>query len=352
MAMYQALASVLPGTLLLNFKIPNTRYGTGAQTATDEPYHPHLCDLYEPRGLINFAFVLAHGGSGSKEEVAISWGIKIGTGPATVKAVRWSILANRKCAVLVPQGGHLDGTVTALNPTGINTERAQNQFQGVATWSNHCMNSGRDDVQFAKDAAVWLHDRYGSVFRIFGGHSNGGMMAHRCWTEHLSGMYNCYAATSGAASDYYLDNPTMPAIVKPMYQQFGALDTTLQVYPGRFFDATLTQADTHVSVADVTIPVKWIGPFERFKSQVAAYNTYKSLPAETVSATVDGVKVVQVDLSLTGGAGTQTTWTYCGGAMVLRLLSAASHKVKSMQAATKRTLFGDFMTFAAQNVGN
>lgn len=350
MTAYPIMLSASPGTLQLNQQIPDTVNGG---------VHPHLIDMYTPNGTIRAVIILHHGAAGTKEVYSQQMGIHTGPVP-TLQSVDWGALQSFGVAVWVPQGfyciacpapGCNQGTFNPNNVTAVASSRGP-----VFTWLNHVEYSGVDDVGFEADVPAAMQAKYGSTLRIMGGHSNGGMFTQRRWYEHVAGQYNVYCMSSGPASQYFVSNPTTPAIVKPTISILGLQDDILRpVDPANhFFDALWGPSER--SVADVTEPTNWIGEFIQFQARVNAYNAFKGLAAETVSPTVDGVKVTLVNLNgpLNPAAGTMTVWTYSGGANVMMLLSACDHHVRTMQKdlinlPSLNTVFGQFMGFAFQN---
>lgn len=338
----------LTGLLLLNQQIPNTRYGTGSATSLDAPFHPHLIDIYEPATSFDTVVCALHGGNGSKTNFAGALGIAL-TKPPTKKTVNWSLLAQptNNCAVWFPQGQWLndsnklqpDGSANPWNPRGVSTVTPDNPG-GTPTWSNHDFWSGVDDPQFLKDVLVAISARYGSIRKVLAGHSEGGMMTLRQWSEHVAGGFDVYCCNSACRSQYYIDNPLTPAIVKPVYNEVGLLDTNLQIYPGHMYDPIWYSSPDTISVAGAywPNPNQRIGDFYDLQTRVDAFNAYVGNPAQTVNV-ADGVTSAI-------NMGTITRFTYAGGNMRLQIGSAMSHPVKSHQQARGRHLLSIWMTFA------
>jgi hypothetical protein len=327
------------GTLLLNQQIPNTRYGTPQQQPYDLPFHVQLVDIYEPNGPIDLAMLMLHGGAGYKAQYAAALGILIGV--PSVDNVRWHILEHVNAAAWFAQGSHCTkANAGPWNPNGVDTVSAQYP-NGVAGWSSHAYWSGADDPQFAKDVATAMRSRYGSVFRVCCGHSEGGMMTQRIWAEQSIGGFNCFCVSSGPANHWYLSNPTLPQIPMPFRAQFGLQDDNIGIAGGHFLDQTWV-GSKNPTVSQAEFPVISISDFYRLQTRVDAYNTFYGRPAETVNWN-DGVTVA-------AKIGTKTTWTYCGGAMQLVLYSDAQHSTKSHQACAGHGMFTDFAIFALQNI--
>ena len=328
----QMLANLGSGIVLNNQLIPNTRDGGN---------HPQPCDVYEPNGTIRAFIVALHGGGGTKEQFAASLGVLLGL-PVSSSKVAWNVLQTWGVALIVPQGSHCSPSNEGpWNPNGVNTVSAEYP-NGIGAWSNRSFWSGADDPQFTKDAAAWGAARYGSgALRILAGHSAGGIMVNRKWYEHsLSGGYTTYVAASGPAAAYYRDNPSTPVIVKPFLGHFGALDTNLQIDGGKFYNDTWELSQP--TKAWVQIPNYLVGELQQLQARVTAYNAQHSLAPQTVT------RAAGVTTAAAGG-GTVTTWSYSGGANVVRLYSAAAHSTRDLQRCSGRRLIVDWMVFAFQN---
>jgi hypothetical protein len=334
-----------PGTLLLDQFIPDTVNGG---------FHPQPVDVYIPQGTIKACALCLHGASGEPDP---KWSysqqmlVHSGTQP-TVLGTNWRSLSkafgNQPMAVIFAKGGHCspDNYGSPYNPNNANTVSANNPY-GVATWNNHVMYSGYLDIDMIADAPAYIQSLFGSVARIYIGHSNGGMMGQRRWAEHVAGQFNVYCTSSGPFSQYYIDNPPAPAIPKPTLSIIGQVDTILNVTDGpngpgdHFYDQTWAQAVAQTSVADVQLPTNWISEWFGYQTRVNAYNTFKGLPPQTILPS-DGV-VTNIAI------GHQTKWTDQSGANVLVLLSASNHQVRSMQKVLNTGLLGLMAAFAFAN---
>jgi hypothetical protein len=342
------LSASKAGTLLLDQQIPNTRYGTPSAVAGDEPFHRHLIDIYEPQGDITMAIVPLHGGGGTKYQYAAALGI-LRSFPPTPDGVSWGALEAFNTVLLVPQGQACHGVDPAWgagnnpwNPDDVDTFSASYPI-GIPTWSNHTMWSGVDDMQFVKDIAAFIANRYGAVLRVLTGHSNGGIMSNEAWYQHETGMFNVYCGTSGPASIYRRDvNPTPPSTVRPFCGFFGNLDTNLQIYPGHWQDPQWQLSQ--LSKAMVAYPFRpyIVGEMYQLQTRVNAYNAAHSLPAETVNFSDGVVSTVHV--------GTCTTWTYSGGANIVKLYSDSDHATKDLEKCAGHGHITDWALFALSNI--
>lgn len=336
-----ALVMAPPGTMLLNQQIPNTRYGTPQQQPYDKPLHDNLIDIYEPPGTINLAMTMLHGGGASKGQYAAS--LTIISGPQTLDTVNWPALMQVGAAAWFIQGMHCTpANAGPWNPNGVDTVSAQYP-NGIAGWSNRAYWSGNDDPQLLVDIAIAQSQRYSNVFKVLCGHSEGGMMMQRAWYEHAAGGFNCYCGSSSPVNSYYLGNPALPAVPKPMRTQFGLQDDNIGIAGGHFFDPTWV-GGKNPTKSQAQTPVLSIGDFAQLQTRVNAYNTFHSRPAETVREG-DGV-------TAPCAVGTVTTWTYCGGAMQMLVYSNATHSTKTQQACAHKRMFTDFAVFALQNINN
>lgn len=335
------LFDIPPGTFLANQQIPDIVNGG---------YHPHAVDFYIPNPSVTSPFatqraiVCLHGGSGSKEKFAANLGLTTSL-TATVDNINWPLISYWNVIVVVVQGQACIGNVNAYNPTGIDTRSSTNP-DGVRTWGNHVMLSGADDMGMLASLSYLLTNNYGLPKNkiTLAGHSNGGMMAHRKWRE-APNDFTTYCSCSGPASDYYLSHTALPTNLYQFYQEFGGQDTVLDITggpagPGNHFqDALLIQNPAQLSKADVAFPnaTQWIGPWVYLQTLVTAFG----------GGTINYSDGVVVDLAATvQGTGTQTTWTYAGGDVVLRLYSAASHQIWSHEQVCHDRLFGRWMKFS------
>jgi len=331
--MSTVLWKTIPGTLLQDQLIPKTGGG----------YHPHLVDIYVPPVTTTRLLISLHGGGGSKEENALSIRATTTSTNITAANVNWSLLSYWHVVVVIPQGQHANGITSAWNPNGANTESASNP-DGTATWSNHFMWSGADDVLFLQDLSDYLTAAYPGHGRNLCGVSNGGFMCNRAWYE-LPNKYERMLTISGCASDYYVAHPTLPATIRPFFSQIGYNDDVLGVLNGsagrgsHFYSDIWIQNSQQISVAGVDYPNlgQWIGEFKQLQTRVNAYNTAHSLPPETVTVG-DGV-VTSVDI------GTQTRWSYSGGKNVLQFLSYPDHSLLTHAQATKDRAISVWMNF-------
>lgn len=347
MSAYPILLTVPPGTLTLDQQIPNTRYGTGGATPADLPYHVQLVDLYEPNGIISFVAVALHGGGGNKYQYSATLGLLRGW-PPTADKVFWGSLEYWHLAMMIPQGNHCEGVNplwgagnNPYNPHDVNTVSADYPY-GIPTWSNHLMYSGVDDVQFIKDCATFASTRWGAATpRILAGHSNGGFMANTSWYEHIVNSYQCYCSTSGSAPPYYIANPATPAIVKPYFATYGHLDINLEITGTNFYEPVWYLSQ--VSKAFVDTPPTAIGALQQLQVRVNAYNTYHSLPAETVS--------ISAGVTVAVAIGTRTTWTYSGGDNIICLYSDADHSNVSLAKCQRSTNYALWILFLLKSLG-
>lgn len=337
-----ARALTLPptGTLLLNQQIENTRYGTLNQQPYDQPFHQQLVDIYEPPGPINVALHMKHGGAATKGQYAAAMGVL--QGAPTLANVNFRMLQMLTAAVWFSQGSHCTkDNAGPWNPNGVDTVSAQYPF-GVSGWSNHEYWSGADDPQFTIDVANAMTARYGAVFKVDCGHSEGGILTQRSWYERKTGGFACFCTSSGPASHYYIDvDPTLPSVPRPCRTQFGLQDDNIGIAGGHFLDPTWI-GGKNPTLSQAEFPIILISDFHQLQTRVNAFNTHYGLPAETVSY-ADGV-TVPVNI------GTKTTWTYSGGAQQLVLYSAAQHSTKTHQACAGHFMLIDFALFALSNI--
>lgn len=325
-----------PGTVIAGAgnQVPNTRYGTGGQTAQDAPFHPHPVDFYIPNGTLTVSMTLLHGGGATNTDVAQQFLVLGGSGAKVSTNVRWTILAAFNCVLAVPQGQCCRTTnvgpwnpATTYFPAGYNSISTQNPL-GIPAFSNWFTWSGADDMQFLKDLATYIQTTWGILSaKIIAGHSDGGMMAQRLWYEAPS-SYQRYAVVSGPAMTHF-QGATLPAYIAPMWAQYGLLDTNLGINGGwtgannHFYEAVWQQQPFHLFGGNVAYPYlnSFIGDFTQLQTRVTAIG---SVEVVTQSGAV-------VTAAKNHASATVSTWTYASGNMVMKLVSDAGHDTKTQQ---------------------
>lgn len=144
--------------------------------------HPHRFDVYLPDAPPSRVIVFLHGGLGNKESIAEKLGLR------TDNQIHQEVINSLGVAWVIPQG-------QAIQRNGLR----------VATWSNHVMSSGVDDLSFLNDLSTWIRSHWNEVPLVLSGHSNGGMMVHRVWCEAPE-LYSLYVGVSGPPSTSYDDD--------------------------------------------------------------------------------------------------------------------------------------------------
>lgn len=110
-----------------------------------------------------------------------------------------------------------------------------------------------------------------------------------------------------------------------------------RVYLSHFFDRQWEQNPSQFSVADVSSPNPTFWSGESYQTAIRA-NALGDPSAGSQIPLSDGV-VTNIKI------GTQTTWTYASGQVVLQLLSNADHNIATHEQCTGRRLTGDFFNW-------
>ncbi len=316
---YPILCDVTQGTVERDVLIPKSKGGG---------YWPLGVDIYYPNVTALSVNVFLHGGGGSKKQFAASLNICRGTW------VNWALLTAWKAIAIFPQGSACLGVDPAYgagnnpyNPNDVDTRSAQNP-NGVATWGNRFMYSGRDDLEYLKHISIYAITRWPNRGRSVFGHSNGGMMAARLWREAPT-YFGHFGACSGPGAWYYGTNPVVPGTTKPFFQEIGWLDDVLQVNTlkttGNFFNQQWTQGIDTYSKADVEpFPGHHLGAFYEMNQMLG----YAGLtPFTQNEAAITDLSTVWNPQHTKRGSGLLRTWTRSGGTYTLTLVENAAHDV-------------------------
>ncbi len=251
---------------------------------------PHEVDFYYVPGAVR-AVVFLHGGGGRNYKLAYDLGLNSVDAPPTSATANAAWLSSHKVLAVFPQGQSLPG--------------------GPATWDNHAMVSGQDDVAFLQDLAAYIESEYGISNIYLAGHSNGGMMANRMWCES-PGTFKAYISLAGPASSYYLSTDCAPTSARPYFGIVGEQDDVLQV-TGNW--TAQTWKINPLLDADFLNPML-IG--EWYQHQARSQFTC----SEETTATP------------TGSTDTMEMWSNCGGLIRLQHLFFAGHMIDSLEAQT------------------
>jgi len=208
------------------------------------------------------------------------------------------------------------------------------------------MYSQADDVQFLKDLSTYIVSTYGNIGKILCGHSQGGMMVSRMWYEAPS-YYTAFCSAAAGASRYYYDNPALPSTIKPFCQIIGQLDTVLNVQDGpngagdHWTDDLWKQGESTQSIADVYIPLEYIGAWKALQVQCDAFTTRYGFPAVVIA---DGdAEVSNVAI------GTQKKWVYQNDHLSVIWLSDGAHSIPSLQNAMHQFLLSTWLFFVMES---
>lgn len=313
--------------------IPNTRYGTLAATPADTTFHPHTLVVCQPAGYLRNVVVALHGGGGTSASFANGLGVLTSGLTFTNDKVNWDMLQSLNTTIIFPQGQYCNG----IDPAWGAGNNPWNPFDvasgGIPVWSNGAYWSGYDDKQFANDLAKWIIARYGTnTQRILAGLSLGAIMANRM-TYESEGNYTVICSVSGSPSGYFALHPDIASTPVPVLSQFGELDGNIGL-DGHLTDPLIYM--TTPSVQWAQNPPVLIGMLQGMQIKVTAYNASHGLAPETVLFG-DGVTTAVL-------TGSVTTWTYSGGANVLKLYSDADHT--GIQTVTGRSSVADWVQFA------
>lgn len=307
--MVQALVSRQLGTIVKNVRIPNTKTGG---------FWPHLTDFFVPviENLAG-AFVVLHGGTGTKEYQARVCGLTKKVANVASRDVRWNSLVNAATLFAFPQGQACTGITNEWNPFGVDTRQPEYP-NGVFVWSNGDFYSQNDDPWFLDDLAGYIQDTYGVPGVNLAGHSQGGIMAMWMWwrADHRRANWRRFVSSAGPRP---LDLPAVDASPhkRPLLMQIGNLDTEINVAAGTFFDEKWFSVRQSRAAHYPLGPIRY-GFYNDLQAMVDAYNTRNSLPPETVSI-LDGV--------ITSGTyGNITKFTYGGGKILLEHHQNCTHK--------------------------
>ena len=145
--------------------------------------------------------IFLHGGGGTKE---------MGLTQVGLDSINQSALDRAGLAWIFPQGARISG--------------------GAATWSNHVMDSGQDDVKYLADLAQWAKQTLNTDTVVLAGHSNGGMMTHRMWCE-ADTEFTAFMSIAGPPALGYARSQASPLPctgTKPYWAIVGERDRVLQ----------------------------------------------------------------------------------------------------------------------------
>lgn len=271
----------------------------GTLVSTTVSSFPHEVNIYIPSSGASRAIVVLHGGAGTNTGVSQQLGMTSAS-TALVNTVNWSWLNANKVILVFPQGQHIEG-VTA------------------GTWSNWAMNSGQNDVEFLKALASKIRSDYGVSEVDLMGHSMGGAMTNRMWCES-PGTFDRYVALAGPMSEHFDPAGTSscsPTMVKPYMSISGDADSVMQTSNNRWSNYNwiinpVVEWAGNAAFLDGTMMGEWQ------EQQVRV----TKLCGQTVSPLVSPEDI----------SGNVSTWTNCGGSLVIKRIAGADHGVTSMAA--------------------
>ncbi len=277
---------------------------TSLQTVTSIPgFSNQQIDIYDTSAATK-AVVFLHGGDGTNYGMAHDLGLNSNNGPPSNNSINWDWLNSHQVLAVFPQG---------------------QAGKGTATWSNHVMDSGQDDVAFLQALATYIKNQYGISNIYLVGHSNGGMMANRMWCESPT-TFTAYIAISGPTSAFYLlGDPDYtgascsPQTFAPYYAIVGSADTVLDdaTNAGTFQGNVWT-----IDPGYVANPAAWVNPSNPDLigewHQYSAIRSHQMCPGQPQPIFSDGQT-----------AGNVTTWSTCGGQLKLQEVNGADHWISS-----------------------
>ncbi|NQZ00732.1 MAG: hypothetical protein HRT45_08695 [Bdellovibrionales bacterium] len=168
--------------------------------------HPHLIDTVLPE-LVNAqtkVVVVLHGGGGSKEGIAINLGLL----DRETGQYNTQFLAKQNLGVVFVGGMSIK------------------ESPGATGWTNHVMVSGQEDMSMLRDISLKLrHGGFQNLYLI--GHSMGGVMVNRVWSEQPE-LFSAYGSSAGPMAASLLKS-CRPSDAKPYIQVTGNFDRILQI---------------------------------------------------------------------------------------------------------------------------
>lgn len=264
--------------------------------------YPHAVNIYIPSSGATRAIVALHGGGGNNTAIAYQLGLNSSTSETTGNTINWDWLRTNKVIMVFPQGQHIDGA------------------DGAGTWSNHAMTSGQNDVAFLQALAAKLRNEYGVTGIDLMGHSMGGAMTNRMWCES-PGTFGSYVALAGPAAEHFDPagttpcNPQANGGIKPYMSISGDADQVMRTYNDRWSSYNwivnpLVQWAGNAAFLDGTMMGEW--------------------PEQQVRVTKMCGQTVSALASPDTTSGNVSTWTNCGGSLVIKKIARADHGVTSM----------------------
>jgi polyhydroxybutyrate depolymerase len=262
--------------------------------------HPHLIDSYVTPGATR-SVVFLHGGGGSKEELAVSLGLRTSVSDPEFGIDEAWLMENRITAVF-PQGQAVD-----------NAPRA-------TTWSNYVMVSGADDSEFLQALRREIEQRYATKDVYLAGHSNGGMMANRLWCESTS-SFEGYIAIAGPPSAEFGNGrrDCEPDNARPYLAIVGDNDSVLQTANGGYEDDYWEVDPTLVALSrEAFVDPLLLSEVESLNAR--ALNACSEFP-EAGNAPDDALE------------GTVEQWNACDAFSLMRIMGGG-HPIQSLETTS------------------